>query len=243
MGIFAQIITYIAIIFFLVLIALLFKKGNTRLLFCCILISAVLILSSQKWFQGFLETGFIHIIRQYGKKLSDFNETLISIQSQLETQQKNIIESQNSISIVQNKIIEQQEKLENIESIVKNTFERIKNEVFSYLNKDRMIIAEHSKQHATIILILSETPIPQTIRLQYHIFSQPTDAYNISNNLLKINWGGTVEGLFSEKLFYVTYVPDPIKRDMKSIVTTKDGIIYIDNQPIIFEKGWQYTVR
>ena len=207
----------------------------------CILSAVVILLSNQEWFKGFFKNEVITVLRttteQYGKKLNEFHSTVETIQNQLESQQENISKTQERVLIAQQRIGEQQKKLENMELLVKSIFERTKNEVFSYTeNKDRMVILEHNEQHATICFNLSEVPILQTIRLQYHIFAQPTDAYNIINNILIANWGGDVKLIEKEK-FYLTYIPDPTKRDVKSVVTIKDKLIHVDGKPVSISYG------
>lgn len=202
----------------------------------CVLSGVTILLSNQEWFKGFFKNEVISVLRttteQYGTKLNEFHNTVEVIQKQLKSQQENLSKTQEGFSIAQQRIEEQQKKLENIELLVKNIFERTKNEVFSYTeDKDRMVILEYNEQHATICFKLSEVPILQTIRLQYHVFAQPTDAYDIHNAILIVNWGADIKQIEKER-FYVTYIPDPTKAGVTSDVTIKDQMIYIDGRPV-----------
>jgi hypothetical protein len=60
---------------------------------------------------------------------------------------------------------------------------------------------------ATVYLLLNRVPIAETLQLQFHIFSQPSNSYVTIHNLVVFSWGDPAETLKAHQLS-ASYFPD-----------------------------------
>jgi hypothetical protein len=88
--------------------------------------------------------------------------------------------------------------------------------------------------NSTVFLLLDATPIPGTLQLQYHIYTQPPYSYFVLvHNLVVFFWGQSTDQL-SQQPLYASFFPDKRDKDTIQKLTVKDGRVYADGEPMPF---------
>jgi hypothetical protein len=85
-----------------------------------------------------------------------------------------------------------------------------------------------------VFIRLRETPIPQTIQLQWYVSVQPKGSYGVLDgtpNVIVFNWGDPIESLKQHPL-EVTYIADKPNSRAIHILSVKDGFPYGDGKPL-----------
>lgn len=281
-----RIILYIAALGLFALTAFFIKKDwPKKYVGLALVLSVVVLLSAQEWFQGFFKTQVISFafstMEKYGEKLDDFHKTtgkmqveissahekldqhqtdigrhqsnleetaddiasqqhelkqfhneLTGFKDLLVTNQASITEQQTEISKTQEGLTKHQERLEDVELLVKNMFEQYRTEHFSHKVPERMIVTKHEDLKTVILFELEHAPIPQTMRLQYHIYAQPPGSFFNNGNVVMFRWGDSVEKT-REKSYSMSYVPDPTKKGRKGDLGSTDGFATVDGKRLM----------
>jgi hypothetical protein len=81
------------------------------------------------------------------------------------------------------------------------------------------------------MLLLSATPIPGTLQLQYHIFSQPPNSYVSLHNMVIFYWGQSRDALEAQQLS-VSYFPDKGDKEQIKSLSEHDGRVFADDEPL-----------
>ena len=83
-----------------------------------------------------------------------------------------------------------------------------------------------------VLLLLSATPIPNTLQLQYHVFAQqPTTYFMIAHNLVIFFWGDPVTALENKQLS-ASYFADLSDTEIIHSLSEHDGRWFADDQPL-----------
>ena len=137
--------------------------------------------------------------------------------------------------------VEAQKKLlSNSEDFVKNIFSTHRAEVFFGLPQaqgsppGRYAIVPPAKGSNTtvVLLLLTATPIPNTLQLQFHVFAQQPNTYAVlAHNLVIFFWGdpaATLEG----KQLSASYFADLSDKEIIHSLSEHDGRWFADDEPL-----------
>jgi len=128
----------------------------------------------------------------------------------------------------------QQKVLSTSEEFAKNLFGSHQVEFFQpgQASPERCrVLPRKSGNGATVYLLLSKVPIPQTLQLQYHVYSQPSNSYASIGNLVIFSWGDPADNLKAHQLA-VSYFPDNSSRAEITALSETDGRVYADGEPL-----------
>lgn len=120
--------------------------------------------------------------------------------------------------------IEKLQQSQNMDEIVKAIFERMKVEQIKPLEDGKMFVVKKDDRFAYVLFVLDFVPIPNTVELQYYIYSQPPGSYSTFNNVILFNWSDAVSKL-ETKQFSVRYIADYSRSSEKTEVFIKDGYL------------------
>jgi hypothetical protein len=83
-----------------------------------------------------------------------------------------------------------------------------------------------------VFLLLQSTPIPETLQLQFHVFTQPQNSYVVlAHNLLVFFWADPPDNLKTHQLS-VSYFPDKTDNEIIHSLAQRDGRVFADNEPL-----------
>lgn len=127
----------------------------------------------------------------------------------------------------------QQKDLVTLQNKMKSLFESFKTESFKIENNSKTRIIELSENMALVIIRLESVPIPESVKLQYHIYSQPPNSYWVEKNIVFFSWGDRVSKL-NKEFSYVSYAADSSADPPLGEITEKNKKIYAGDE-LIFE--------
>jgi hypothetical protein len=83
-----------------------------------------------------------------------------------------------------------------------------------------------------VLLLLTATPLPNTLQLQYHVFAQqPTTYFMIAHNLVIFFWGESAANL-ENKQMSASYFADLSDTEIIHSLSEHDGRWFADDQPL-----------
>lgn len=259
-----QIVLVLAGLFLLYLTYRMYKRNWKAPTWICAVLGILAIVAAQPWVQGFLKTNLLTLGFEYGERLNDYQNTVSRIdeivrkhQDRLDEHQTDIDKQHRQLKTVHDELLlqvttaeaaisnataslaKQQKDLSDVQYLVRNLFSRAETETFTHTDSNRMFIVENPPSNinarAVIFFQLKKVPIKQSLRLQFHLFSQPFGSYMIANNIVYFRWGDA-PATAREHPFYVDYVADPspsnniivingikVSKDEVSITTTNTG--------------------
>ncbi len=125
-----------------------------------------------------------------------------------------------------------QKEIKETRDQLKAFYEAGKTYSYSRLNKNPKYMAiSHEENKHSVYILLEDTPIWQTIQIQWHVAVQPKASYKVNNNLIMFRWGDSLNKLKSKALS-VTYVADPFKKTKYESLSKKEERIFADNIPL-----------
>lgn len=130
-------------------------------------------------------------------------------------------------------LAKQQRILSSTPDFVKSIFGSHQLEIFQLdktLGNRFQVLPRQKAQGATVYILLKKTPIPQTLQLQYHVFSQPPNSYFNIHNLVVFSWGDPADRLRANQLS-VSYFPDEGDKELIGVLSAKNGRVYADSEP------------
>ena len=134
-------------------------------------------------------------------------------------------------------IQKQQKVISSSEEFVKTVFASHRVEIFPITqmptNRYAVLPPVAPNTRTAVYLLLEETPIMNTVQLQYHVFAQqPNTYFQVSHNLIVFVWGELPENLMNKQVS-VSYFPDRSDKDLIHSLSVRDGRCYADNEPIL----------
>jgi hypothetical protein len=151
-----------------------------------------------------------------------------SLKPQMEEMQKSL-----AGALVQ--VQKQQETISSSEAFVKDVFSSHRTNTFTVLAgtgpQVASIPAGPSGGNSVILLLLPDAPIPQTLQLQFKVFTQPANSYVTIHNLVIFFWGDPIGNIIGQQLT-ASYFPDKSDKEHISALSEKDGRIYADGEPL-----------
>jgi hypothetical protein len=152
------------------------------------------------------------------------------LQPEIETLRKQLEQANNDIQ-------KQQKVISSSEDFVKSVFASHRVEIFliNQAPNNRYVVLPPTTTNANTVvyLLLAETPISNTIQLQYHVFAQqPNTYFQVVHNLLIFFWGEPPGNLMNKQLS-VSYFPDRTDKDLIHSLSLRDGRCYADEEPLL----------
>ncbi len=134
----------------------------------------------------------------------------------------------------------QKQLLSNSQEFLRSIFGTHRSDIFLGLPKHqgvppgRYVILPpvNGQGNTAVLLLLTATPIPNTIQLQYHVFAQqPNTFFVIAHNLVIFFWGETPANLEGKQIS-VSYFADLSDRETIQLLSEHDGRWFADDQPL-----------
>ncbi len=89
-------------------------------------------------------------------------------------------------------------------------------------NRYAVILPPPNGNRTIVLLLLSSTPIRETLQLQFHVFAQPQNSYIIIHNLVVFSWADSPKDLKTQQLS-ASYFPDRSDKNIIHSLTEHDG--------------------
>ena len=150
------------------------------------------------------------------------------IQPEMEVMQKQLTQATHEIEA-------QQRVISSSEEFAKSIFSSHVVEFFHIGQppNDRYAVLSPPKggNRTVLFLLLQSVPIPETLQLQYHIYTQPQNSYGSVQNLVMFFWADPPDNLKAQQLS-VSYFPDKSNKDIIHSLSQHDGRVFADDQPL-----------
>lgn len=191
---------------------------------------------------------FVTSLEATGQGLIRLNNTINDIRAGMEAEQKKreaqqaeldhvqqeTRQMQDSVRIAQETLQKQQEKIADINQLLKAFYEAGTTKHYSSeSDSDILIIISHESNRVTLYALLPDSPIPQTLELQYYISVQPRNSYFVDGNLVTFRWGQSESSLRDKPLAF-TYVPDPTSEPKFEKLERRGHRVYADGKPLLY---------
>jgi hypothetical protein len=165
------------------------------------------------------------------KEVASSREELAAVE-QLQPEFKTM---RNQLSNATEAIAAQQKVLSSSEEFAKQIFSSHATETFYFdqFTKTRSVVLPpaEGKGITVVYLLLPSSPISGTVQLQWNIFLQLPDTYNIIHNLIIFRWGDPADNL-KQKPMSVSYFPDVSDKEIIKSLSVHDGRVFADDQPL-----------
>jgi hypothetical protein len=147
--------------------------------------------------------------------------------TRIENQVKNVDQRVND---AQSQINEQQKKLTDTGELVKSIFANSRVETFSDAMVGRYLVREGNNRRVVFIL-LHDIPYPESVQLQWYVYTQPRNSYAVIKNVVIFFWGDPADNLKQHPLL-VNYVADTSSHEQafKELHVDKD-VVFADGFP------------
>jgi hypothetical protein len=180
---------------------------------------------------------------EISKKTASFRADLDASRHQLQAAS----ELQPQMEKLQNKLaqtnadVEAQKKiLSNSQDFVKSIFGTHRADVFVGLPQHQgapqgryaILPPPNGSGITVVLLLLTATPIPSTLQLQYHVFAQQPTTYTVvAHNLVIFFWGETATNLEGKQLS-ASYFADLGDKEIIHSLSEHDGRWFADDEPL-----------
>jgi hypothetical protein len=132
-------------------------------------------------------------------------------------------------------IRKQQEVISSSEEFVKQVFSSHQIDIFHVGTETKTRLTTIGPpaggDGSVVLLVLSSTPIRETLQVQYRVFTQPPDSYVTIHNLLIFFWGEHLANLNGQELS-ASYFPDKSDTEHINALSEHDGRVFADKEPL-----------
>jgi putative transposase len=87
------------------------------------------------------------------------------------------------------------------------------------------------RNRSVIFMLLSASPVRETLQLQYRVFAQPPNSFITVHNLVVFFRGDPLGNLTDQQLS-ASYFPDDSDKDLIKTLSERDGRIFADGEPL-----------
>ena len=91
--------------------------------------------------------------------------------------------------------------------------------------------ATHPGSNTTVLMLLSSSPIANTLQLQQRVAVQPAGSYLTIHNLIIFFWGDAPSVLESPPLS-ASYFPATSDKEIIQSLSLREGRVFADDQPL-----------
>jgi len=129
-------------------------------------------------------------------------------------------------------IADQQKKLIDTGELVKSFYSNLRSQFFDFTS----FSADHlfregsvGQPRRVVLMLLKDAPIPESVQIQFHVFSQPRNSFLVIGNLIVFFWGDSAENLKQHSL-NVSYAKDPNFKGklFQTLSVDEHGVIHAD---------------
>jgi hypothetical protein len=142
---------------------------------------------------------------------------------------------QGDLSKATQQLSEQQKILASTEGLAKHIFSSHLTELYFWTGQDtaRMVVVPPPPggNKTVVYMLLNKPPIPETVQIQYHIYTQPPNSFALLGNLVIFFWGDAPGNLTQHNLT-VSYFPDESAKEIIKALSVHDGRVFADDQPM-----------
>lgn len=82
-----------------------------------------------------------------------------------------------------------------------------------------------------VFFLLRNSPVKETLQIQYRVFAQPVNSFVSIHNLVLFNWGESLENLKDQQLS-ASYFPDKTDPVVIHSLRVEKGRVYADDEPM-----------
>jgi hypothetical protein len=175
---------------------------------------------------------------QTQKDTTSFRKELANSREQLQEANKlqpQMADMQQQLSTALDQLRKQQSIISNSESFVKNVFSSHKTDIFTVGHEPptRLVTVPPPTggDRSVVLLLLTGTPIKETLQLQYRVFTQPPNSFVTLHNLVIFSWGESLSNLQNQQLS-ASYFPDASDKELMTSLSERDGRIFADGEPL-----------
>lgn len=172
------------------------------------------------------------------KSTEGFKSDLATSRQQLQAAnqlQPEMNQMRDKLSQTTEELQQQQKLLSSSQTFAKQVFSSHRTEYFDFspVSHTTAIIPPPPGGNRTVVLkLLGNTPIPNTLQLQYHVFAQPPDSFIVvAHNLVIFFWSDPPDNL-KQRPLTASYFPDTDDKDLIQSLTEHDGRWWADDQPL-----------
>lgn len=180
---------------------------------------------------------------EISKNTASFQSALDASRHQLQSAsdlQPEIQKLQKKLAQTNMEVENQKQILSNSQDFVRSIFSTHRADIFFGLPQHQgapqgryvIIPPVTGNGNTVVLLLLSATPIPNTLQLQYHVFAQQPNTFMIiAHNLLMFFWGETPVNL-ENKQISASYFADLGDKETIQSLSEHDGRWFADDQPL-----------
>lgn len=180
---------------------------------------------------------------EISKKTDSFRADLDASRHQLQAAsdlQPQIEKLQNKLAQTNADVEAQKKLLSNSQDFVKSIFATHRTDIFFGLPQLRgaptgryaIVPPSNGSGNTIVLLLLSATPIPGTLQLQYHVFAQQPNTYGVlAHNLVIYFWGEAAANLEGKQLT-ASYFADLSDKEIIHSLSEHDGRWFADDEPL-----------
>jgi hypothetical protein len=132
-------------------------------------------------------------------------------------------------------IQKQQKVISSSEEFVKSVFSSHVVEFFNIgqppENRYAVVPPTPPGNKTVVFLLLGSSPLPGTLQLQFHIYTQPPNSYTTIHNIVVFFWADAPDTLKTHQLS-VSYFPDKSDQEITKSLSQHDGRVYADSKPL-----------
>lgn len=165
-------------------------------------------------------------------------ETSENVELQIQKSNENIEQTmrlngvvKDSIASLQYLITSQNKELDRLKTQMVSLFNSLKTESFKIENNSKTRVINLSEKETLVIIRLESIPIEGSVKLQWHIYSQPPDSFFINKNVIYFKWGDPASKL-NTKQTYVSYAADPSDNNLLGELKEVNGEIFAGESKI-----------
>ena len=151
------------------------------------------------------------------------------------TLQPQMTEMQKELKISTDQMREQQKVFSSSEEFVKQVFS---SHTFDIYNVGRepatrlvTVPAAPPNNNSIVAFLLSNSPVPQTLQLQYRVYAQPPNSFFTIHNIVIFFWGEPLSNLKDQQLS-ASYFPDKSDTEIIKVLKVENGRIFADGEPL-----------
>ena len=154
--------------------------------------------------------------------------------------QPQIEKLQSKLAQTNTEVEDQKKLLSNSQDFIKNIFGTHRADVFlglphsqgSPLGRYAIVPPVKGSNNTVVLLLLTATPIPNTLQLQFHVFAQQPNTYTVlAHNLVIFFWGDPAANLEGKQLS-ASYFADLSDKEIIHSLSEHDGRWFADDEPL-----------
>ena len=130
---------------------------------------------------------------------------------------------------------EQQKVISSSEEFVKRVFSSHKIDYYNVGHEPSIrlvtVPATPNAKFSIVAFLLSNSPIPETLQLQYRVFAQPPNSYINIHNIVIFFWSESLANL-SDQQISASYFPDNSDTELIHSLRAQSGRIFADGEPL-----------